>query len=62
MKTNIINTWRSFVSIPNAIVPATGQEIRRMENGVCRWSYAPSHALLMQAQLFVLTYLDLIPI
>ncbi|XP_026641167.1 cGMP-gated cation channel alpha-1 [Microtus ochrogaster] len=35
MKTNIINTWQSFVRIPNVIVPATGQEIRRMENGAC---------------------------
>lgn len=50
MKMNIINTWQSFVRIPSAVVPATAQEIRRMENGACRWNYAPSRALLMQAQ------------
>jgi hypothetical protein len=36
MKTNIINTWHSFVNIPNVIVPAIEKEIRRMENGACR--------------------------
>ncbi|EDL37825.1 cyclic nucleotide gated channel alpha 1, isoform CRA_a [Mus musculus] len=35
MKTNIINTWHSFVNIPNVIVPAIEKEIRRMENGAC---------------------------
>lgn len=50
MKTNIINTWHSFVNVPNAIVPAIEKEIRRMENGACRWIYTPSHELLIQAQ------------
>ncbi|XP_052054883.1 cGMP-gated cation channel alpha-1 [Apodemus sylvaticus] len=35
MKTNIINTWHSFINIPNVIVPAIEKEIRRMENGAC---------------------------
>ncbi|EDL89992.1 cyclic nucleotide gated channel alpha 1, isoform CRA_b [Rattus norvegicus] len=35
MKTNIINTWHSFVNIPNVVVPAIEKEIRRMENGAC---------------------------
>ncbi|XP_052591869.1 cGMP-gated cation channel alpha-1 [Peromyscus californicus insignis] len=35
MKTNIINTWHSFVNVPNVIVPAIEKEIRRMENGAC---------------------------
>ncbi|XP_012864446.1 PREDICTED: cGMP-gated cation channel alpha-1 [Dipodomys ordii] len=35
MKTNIINTWHSFVNIPNVIVPSIEREIRRMENGAC---------------------------
>uniref|UniRef100_A0A8C0S2L5 Cyclic nucleotide-gated channel alpha-1 n=2 Tax=Canis lupus familiaris TaxID=9615 RepID=A0A8C0S2L5_CANLF len=33
MKKNIINTWYSFVNIPNVIVPDIEKEIRRMENG-----------------------------
>uniref|UniRef100_A0A8C5ZZJ6 Cyclic nucleotide-gated channel alpha-1 n=1 Tax=Marmota marmota marmota TaxID=9994 RepID=A0A8C5ZZJ6_MARMA len=35
MKTNIVNTWHSFVNIPNVIVPDIEKEIRRMENGAC---------------------------
>nr|XP_004658742.2 cGMP-gated cation channel alpha-1 [Jaculus jaculus] len=35
MKTNIINTWHTFINIPNVIVPAIEKEIRRMENGAC---------------------------
>lgn len=50
MRTNIINTWRSFVSIPNAIVPATGQEIRRMENGACSSFSDDDHASLSEAE------------
>ncbi|KAK7807969.1 hypothetical protein U0070_003041, partial [Myodes glareolus] len=50
MKTNIINTWRSFVSIPNAIVPAPGQEIRRMENGSCSSSSDDDLASLSEAE------------
>uniref|UniRef100_A0A8D1JTW0 Cyclic nucleotide-gated channel alpha-1 n=2 Tax=Sus scrofa TaxID=9823 RepID=A0A8D1JTW0_PIG len=36
MKKSIINTRRSFVNIPNVIVPDIEKEIRRMENGACR--------------------------
>nr|XP_048270962.1 cGMP-gated cation channel alpha-1 [Myodes glareolus] len=50
MKTNIINTWRSFVSIPNAIVPAPGQEIRRMENGACSSFSDDDNASLSEAE------------
>ncbi|KAI4572411.1 hypothetical protein MJG53_005905 [Ovis ammon polii x Ovis aries] len=35
MKKMIINTWRSFVNIPNVVGPDVEQEIRRMENGAC---------------------------
>ncbi|XP_064222948.1 cGMP-gated cation channel alpha-1 isoform X2 [Aotus nancymaae] len=35
MKKNIINTQRSFVNMPNVIVPDIEKEIRRMENGAC---------------------------
>nr|AAC53139.1 rod-type cyclic nucleotide-gated cation channel [Rattus norvegicus] len=35
MKKVIINTWHSFVNIPNVVVPAIEKEIRRMENGAC---------------------------
>ncbi|XP_048220479.1 cGMP-gated cation channel alpha-1 [Perognathus longimembris pacificus] len=35
MQANIINTWHSFVNIPNVIVPSIEREIRRMENGAC---------------------------
>nr|XP_020014016.1 cGMP-gated cation channel alpha-1 [Castor canadensis] len=35
MKTHIINTWHSFVNIPNVIVPNIEKEIRRMESGAC---------------------------
>uniref|UniRef100_A0A8C7EQT3 Uncharacterized protein n=2 Tax=Neovison vison TaxID=452646 RepID=A0A8C7EQT3_NEOVI len=34
MKKNIINTWYSFVNVPNVIAPDIESEIRRMENGV----------------------------
>uniref|UniRef100_A0A452STS3 Cyclic nucleotide-gated channel alpha-1 n=1 Tax=Ursus americanus TaxID=9643 RepID=A0A452STS3_URSAM len=33
MKKNIINTWYSFVNVPNVIAPDIEKEIRRMENG-----------------------------
>ncbi|XP_025743446.1 cyclic nucleotide-gated channel alpha-1 [Callorhinus ursinus] len=32
MKKNIINTWYSFVNVPNVIAPDIEKEIRRMEN------------------------------
>ncbi|XP_066240748.1 cyclic nucleotide-gated channel alpha-1 [Saccopteryx leptura] len=35
MKKNIINTWHSFINVPNVIVPGVEEEIRRMENGTC---------------------------
>ncbi|KAM9677896.1 cyclic nucleotide-gated channel alpha-1 [Trichechus inunguis] len=35
MKKNKINTQRSFVNVPNVIVPDIEMEIRRMENGAC---------------------------
>ncbi|KAM6220885.1 cyclic nucleotide-gated channel alpha-1 [Rhynchocyon petersi] len=35
MKTNIISTQRSFINIPNVIVPDIEIAIRRMENGAC---------------------------
>lgn len=36
MKKNIINTWYSFVNVPNVIAPDIEKEIRRMENGAGR--------------------------
>ncbi|XP_038165480.1 cGMP-gated cation channel alpha-1 [Arvicola amphibius] len=50
MKMNIINTWQSFVRIPNVIVPATGQEIRRMENGACSSFSDDNNASLSEAE------------
>ncbi|ELR49904.1 cGMP-gated cation channel alpha-1, partial [Bos mutus] len=35
MKKVIINTWRSFVNIPNVVGPDVEKEITRMENGAC---------------------------
>ncbi|XP_066137363.1 cyclic nucleotide-gated channel alpha-1 [Saccopteryx bilineata] len=35
MKKNIINTWHSFINVPNVIVPSVEEEIKRMENGAC---------------------------
>jgi len=36
MKKVIINTWHSFVNIPNVVGPDVEKEITRMENGACR--------------------------
>ncbi|DAA28694.1 cyclic nucleotide-gated channel alpha-1 [Bos taurus] len=35
MKKVIINTWHSFVNIPNVVGPDVEKEITRMENGAC---------------------------